>query len=78
MYDAVAAPIVPVDNNVPPVSAEYHLNVVPDDPFALNVIVPVPQFEPGVVPVIAGLFTVTVTSFDVIHVVPAPFLSIAW
>ena len=57
MYDAVAAPIVPVDNNVPPVSAEYHLNVVPDEPFALNVTVPVPQFELGVVPVIEGFTT---------------------
>jgi hypothetical protein len=56
---------VPVPNDEPPVDAAYQL-IVPAEAVAPNVTVPVPQREPGVVPVIVGMaFTVMVTVLDV-------------
>ena len=50
---------VPVPNEEPPDEAAYQL-IVPADAVAPNNTVPVPQREPGVVPVMVGIvFTVT-------------------
>jgi hypothetical protein len=56
---------VPVPNDEPPVDAAYQL-IVPAEAVAPNVTVPVPQREPGVVPVMVGMvLTVMVTIFEV-------------
>jgi len=60
---------VPVPNDEPPVDAAYQL-IVPAEVVAPNVTVPVPQQEPGVVPVIVGMaLTVAVTAVleSVVH-----------
>ena len=62
---------VPVPNEEPPVDAAYQL-IVPADAVAPNVTVPVPQREPGVVPVMVGaVLTVAVTA--VLEAVVQPF-----
>ena len=62
---------VPVPNEEPPVDAAYQL-IVPAEVVAPNVTIPVPQREPGVVPVIAGeVLTVAVTA--VLEAVVQPF-----
>ena len=62
---------VPVPNEEPPVDATYQL-IVPADAVAPNVTVPVPQREPGVVPVMVGaVLTVAVTA--VLEAVVHPF-----
>ena len=54
---------VPVPNDVPPVTAAYQFNV-PALAVAPNVTVPVPQTDPGVVPLTVGkAFTVAIHSF---------------
>ena len=45
---------MPVDKALPPVEDEYHRTVAPELAVALNVTVPVPLREPGVVPVMVG------------------------
>ena len=45
---------MPVPNEVPPVEAEYQL-IVPAEAVAPMVTAPVPQVDPGVVPVIVGI-----------------------
>ena len=45
---------VPVPNDPPPVGAAYQL-IIPADVVAPNVTVPVPQRDPGVVPVMIGI-----------------------
>ena len=62
---------VPVPNEVPPVDAEYQL-IVPADAVAPNVTVPVPQTDPGVVPVIVGI-ALTVATTAVRDAVVQPF-----
>lgn len=53
--------LVPVAKTLPPEDDEYHRTVTPEFTDALNVTVPVPSLEPGVVPVIVGrTFTVAV------------------
>ena len=54
--------LIPVPKLEPPVAAAYQL-IVPADPVAPNVTVPVPQTLPGVDPVIVGIvFTVASTA----------------
>ena len=53
--------LVPVPNELPPVEAEYQL-IVPAEAVAPSVTVPVPQFEPGVVPVIVGTVLMVATT----------------
>jgi hypothetical protein len=54
--------LVPVPNELPPVAAAYQLTV-PADAVAPKTTLPVPQVEPGVVPVIVGIaFRVAVTT----------------
>jgi len=45
---------VPVPSDTPPDDAAYQL-IIPADAVAPNVTVPVPQRDPGVVPVMVGL-----------------------
>ena len=52
---------VPVPTKVPPVRASYQL-IVPADAVAPNVTVPVPQTDPGVVPVIVGIALTVATT----------------
>ena len=59
---------VPVPNDEPPVDAAYQL-VVPSEAVAPKVTVPVPQTDPGVVPVMVGI-AVTVTNCDTEFVQP--------
>ena len=62
---------VPVPNEEPPVDAAYQL-IVPAEVVAPNVTIPVPQREPGVVPVMVGeVLTVAVTA--VLEAVVQPF-----
>ena len=54
--------LIPVPSDDPPVDAAYQL-IVPAEAVAPKPTVPVPQFEPGVVPVIVGIaFIVAVTA----------------
>ena len=46
--------LVPVPNEVPPVGVSYQL-MTPAEAVAPSTTVPVPQLEPGVVPVIVGV-----------------------
>ena len=46
--------VVPVPSDTPPDEAAYQL-IIPADAVAPNVTVPVPQRDPGVVPVMVGL-----------------------
>ena len=61
---------VPVPSDVPPVEAAYQL-MVPAEANAPSVTVPVPQTEPGVVPVIVGI-ALTVAITDVLEAVVQP------
>lgn len=62
---------VPVPNEEPPDTAAYQL-IVPDDAVAPNVTVPVPQRDPGVVPVMVGIvLMVAITA--VLEAVVHPF-----
>ena len=62
---------VPVPNDEPPVAAAYQL-MVPAEAVVPNITVPVPQREPGVVPVMVGeVLTVAVTA--VLEAVIHPF-----
>ena len=45
---------VPVPNDEPPVAAAYQL-IVPAEAVAPMVTVPVPQVDPGIVPVMVGI-----------------------
>ena len=56
---------LPVPIGVVLVGLEYQFNEVPVLPAAANVTLPGPHRLPGVVLTILGLFTVTVTTFDV-------------
>jgi len=57
---------VPVPTRVPPVKASYQL-IVPAEADAPKVTVPVPQTDPGVVPVMVGIaVTVTVSVTEVV------------
>ena len=62
---------VPVPSEPPPVGPAYQL-IVPADAVAPNVTVPVPQTEPGVVPVIVGM-VLTVAKTEVLDDVVHPF-----
>jgi hypothetical protein len=62
---------VPVPNDEPPVNAAYQL-IVPAEAVAPNVTVPVPQREPGVVPVMVGM-VLTVAVIAVLEAVVHPF-----
>ena len=58
---------VPVPTKVPPVKASYQL-IVPADEVAPKFTVPVPQTDPGVVPVMVGIpATVTVVDTEFEH-----------
>jgi len=58
----------PVPSWVPPTARSYQL-IVPPVPVASRFTVPIPQRVPGVVPVICGLFTVAVATFDSVQIV---------
>ena len=62
---------VPVPNEAPPVDAAYQL-IVPADAVAPNVTVPVPQTDPGVVPVIVGIVLTVATTAVLVAVVHPP------
>ena len=62
---------VPENNDEPPVEAAYQL-IVPADAVAPNDTVPVPQREPGVVPVMVGTI-LTVAVIGVLVAVVHPF-----
>ena len=65
---------MPVPRDDPPVIAAYQL-IVPALAVAPSVTVPVPQVEPGVVPVIVGsAFTIATTAVRVAVVHP-PFVA---
>ena len=65
---------VPVPRLVPPVAAAYQL-IVPAEAVAPRFTVPVPQTDPGVVPVIVGTaFTVAITAV-LVAVVQPPFVA---
>ncbi len=61
---------VPVPNDVPPVKAAYQFNV-PALAVAPNVTVPVPQTEPGVVPLTVGI-ALTVATIALLATVVQP------
>ncbi len=66
---------MPLPSEDPPVGAAYQL-MVPALAVALSATVPVPQFDPGVVPVIVGIeFMVAITA--VLLVVVQPELLVA-
>ena len=68
----------PVPSKLPPVNASYQFTV-PAEAVAPSVTVPVPHREAGVVPVIAGLFTVAITAVLelVVHVVASALTCVA-
>ena len=61
---------MPVPSELPPVEAAYQL-MVPAEAVAPRVTVPVPQTEPGVVPVIVGIL-LTVATTEVLEAVVQP------
>ena len=62
---------VPVPNDVPPITAAYQFNV-PALAVAPKVTVPVPQTEPGVVPLTVGM-ALTVATTALLVAVVQPF-----
>ena len=64
--------LIPVPSINPPVAAEYQL-MIPSDEVAPRVTVPLPQTNPGVVLVIAGIgLTVTIIIVLAVLEQPAP------
>ncbi len=66
--------LVPVPSELPPVEAAYQL-IVPALAVAPSVTVPVPQFEPGVVPVMVGIGLIVAVTAVLVAVVQPPFVA---
>ena len=66
---------VPVPSEVPPDEASYQLRVAPALAVACNSTVPVPQREPGVVPVTVGALPIVAVTLTLIEVQPASVTS---
>ena len=63
--------LVPVPNDEPPVETLYQL-IVPAEDVAPITTVPVPQFEPAVVPVIVGIVLIVAVTVVLLAVVQFP------
>ena len=62
---------VPLDSDEPPVDAPYQYTV-PSDAVAPSVTAPVPQFEPGVVPVMVGVAVTVNVALPLVALVEQP------
>ena len=68
--------IVPVSRDVPPVGSEYQL-MVPALAVAPNLTVPVPQFDPSVVPEMDGMALIVAVTAVLVDVVQPSFVASA-